>query len=438
MSAIYRDTDIPDAINCVPTNKTKGKPHMPTTNYTQRRTNLATSLQNGDLAIIFATDTPHGITTFTQNKNFLYLTGLHDLPEAIYITYKTADKINEALYIQRNIPERIVWDGEKMYPDEARTISEIQTVKYLDEWELDLPAILSQSKNIYANYGTPTLHKPPNTALYKLQNIKDRFLHLSFADITEQMIPLRQIKDDSEIALMTEAIEVTGKGLHSIFTQAKAGMYEYELEAMLGYEMRRRGIAGYGFAPIIAAGKNATTLHYIQNNTKIAESELVLCDVGVAVGGYSADITRTFPIGSTFTSRQREVYTEVLACQKTIISMMAPGVSMVDLNAKTAELIGASCVKLGLINDPADFRKHYMHSIGHHLGLDTHDIGLRSSTLQEGMVITCEPGIYIPEESIGIRIEDDVLITSSGNIVLSHMIPKEIDEIEAIRKGCLQ
>jgi len=407
---------------------------MTTTNhYKTRRDRLGNSLQNGEAVLIFAADAPQGITTFLQDKNFLYLTGIDDLPDAIYFCYKQADTVNEMLFIQRNIPQRIVWDGEKMYPEEASSISDIQNVKFLDQFDSDLPPILSTLKKIYADLSNRTLNKPLNTVSYQLQKIAQRFLHLTYADVVELLIPLRQIKDESEIALMSQAIEVTGIGLSSIFALATAGMYEYELEAMLSYEMKKRGIPHYGFAPIIATGKNATTLHYIKNNTQIDAGSLVLCDVGAAFCGYSADITRTFPIDSSFTPRQAEVYSEVLACQKTIISMIAPGVSMIDLNAKAAELLGASCVKLGLLTDPADYRKYYMHSIGHHLGLDTHDIAPRGSVLQEGMVITVEPGLYIPEESIGIRIEDDVLVTKSGNTVLSAQIPKEIADIEKLR-----
>jgi len=402
--------------------------------FTIRRNNLANSLSGGEIAIVFSAETPHGISTFTQNKNFLYLTGLQDVCEAVYLCCKTQDKATEMLFIQRNIPERIVWDGEKMYPQQATEISGINTVKYRDEFFDTLPAFLAGGKKVFANYGISDISKPPNNVLFNTQKMRERFPHLTFEDITELIVPLRQIKDETEIAKMTRAIEVTGKGLDSIFHIATADMFEYELEAMLFFEMRRRGLTAYGFAPIIAAGINATTLHYIQNNTRIQEEDLVLCDVGADFEGYSADITRTFPISGKFSERQGEVYTEVLACQKTIIGLIAPGVPMADLNAKAAELLGASCVKLGLITDPADYKKHYMHSIGHQLGLDTHDVGPRNAVLQPGMVITVEPGIYIKEERIGIRIEDDILVTENGNTNLSHMIPKEIDEIEAMRQ----
>ena len=398
-----------------------------------RREKLKNLLNNGDLVIVFSAEEPTGITNLLQNNNFLYLTGLNEVQEAIYICAKINDTCSEALFIQRNIPERIVWDGEKMYPDEATKLSGIEKVKFLDEFDMDIMGYFYNSSKVFVNYGVTHPKRPLNKGLYFISNVRERFVHLEFAEVNQLMIPLRQIKDHIEIEYMSKAIEITGIGLDSIFKSAKVGMYEYELEAVLFYEMRRRGLTQFGFAPIIATGINATTLHYKKNNSQIMENDLVLCDVGALYNNYSADITRTFPINNKFTHRQKEIYTEVLNCQKTIISLIKPNISMVDLNNKTVELIGESCLKLKLTTDVKDYKKYYMHSIGHHLGMDTHDIGPRNSVLAEGMVITVEPGIYVSEERIGVRIEDDVLVTKEGCKVLSNMIPKEIDELERIR-----
>ena len=399
-----------------------------------RRERLGNSLENGDIVIIFSASDPEGISRFLQNNNFLYLTGIVDVSEAILALAKTNDKINEMLFIKRNIPERIVWDGAKMYPEEAKELSGIDNIKFVDEFDDVILGNLFVSKKVYINAGLQQLKKPLTPALFFISKVRDRIIHLSFHDVNQLMMPLRQFKEQIEIDNLSKAIEITGIGLDSIFKNAKAGMYEYELEAMLFYEMRRRGLTHFGFAPIIACGVNATTLHYIDNDTQIKDNELVLCDVGALFNNYSADITRTFPIGDKFTNRQKEVYSAVLNVQKTIIEMIKPGVGMTDLNQKTGELIGEACMKLGLINDPKDYRKYYMHSIGHHLGMDTHDLGPRDSILKEGMVITVEPGIYIPEEKIGVRIEDDILVTAEGYKNLSFMIPKEIEELEALRR----
>jgi Xaa-Pro aminopeptidase len=384
--------------------------------------------------IIFAAEEPAGINKFLQNNNYLYLTGLYETAEAIYVSSKSKDKIKEILFIQRNIPERIVWDGAKMYPEEAKEQSGLEDVKFLDEFEDTIFPYLAVAQKLYVNSGMVSLARPLNKALSFLAKVRDRFVQLVFAEANQLMTPIRQIKDETEIEYMTKAIEITGFGLESIFKNARSGMYEYELEAMLFYEMRRRGITHYGFAPIIAGGVNATILHYKQNNQPINNNELVLCDVGALYNNYSADITRTFPIEKTFSARQKEVYQAVLFVQKSIIAMIKPEVSMADLNKKTEELIGEACKNLGLIADVKDFKQYYYHSIGHHLGMDTHDLGARDAVLKEGMVITVEPGIYIAEEKIGVRIEDDVLVTKDSHKVLSSMIPKEIEDIERFRK----
>jgi Xaa-Pro aminopeptidase len=292
-------------------------------------------------------------------------------------------------------------------------------------------------KKVYVNSGIEKLYKPLNKALYFIQKVRERLFHLCFEEANQIMRPLRQIKDTEELEYLSKAIEVTAIGLNSIFNNARVGMYEYELEALLFYELKRRGLNYLGFAPIIATGINATILHYKKNNVAIKEGELVLCDVGALYNNYSADITRTFPINKQFTPRQRDVYSAVLGVQKEIISMIKPGVSMTDLNKKTTELIGEACVSLRLISDPQDYKKYYMHSVGHHLGMDTHDLGARDAILSTGMVLTIEPGIYIPEENIGVRIEDDIVVTEDGHKNLSIMIPKEVEELEDIRKKAL-
>ena len=392
--------------------------------FINRRQKLATHLNNGEAVIIFASEEPRGINKFLQNNNFLYLTGLYDTPEAVYTCFKQNDKIDEILYIQRNNPDMIVWDGAKMYPDEAKELSGIDKVKFIDEFDSFVIYPLSASDKVYINSGIQMLNKPPNKALYFISKVREKIIHIVFDEANKIMSKLRQIKDDIEIEYITKAIEITGYGLEAIFSNAKVGMYEYELEAMLFYEMRRRSLEHFGFAPIIATGVNAATLHYKKNNTRIKENELVLCDVGALYKNYSADITRTFPISGKFTDRQAEVYNEVKIVQEEIIQMIKPGVGMIDLNKKTGELIGEACVRLKLIDDVADFKKYYMHSIGHHLGMDTHDLGARDSILEKGMVITIEPGIYIPEENIGVRIEDDILVTDDSYKILSSMIPK--------------
>jgi len=210
-------------------------------------------------------------------------------------------------------------------------------------------------------------------------------------------------------------------------------MMEYELEAIMFYRMQSMGIKHWGFAPIIGTGINAATLHYEKNECQIENGDVILMDVGASYLNYSADITRCFPINGSFTDRQKEVYEVVLDVQKRVIEMIKPGIELLELNQVARDLLAKGAIELGLIDREEDIYKYYMHSISHFLGMDTHDVGSRNAILETGNVITVEPGLYIPEEKLGIRIEDDVLVTENGYCVLSQNIPKEISEIEEIR-----
>ena len=392
-------------------------------------------MANGEACIIFANQAEN-LRKFSQDNNFLYFTGLN-IPNAILVLIKSADAVQEMLFIERGIPEREVWDGKKMTKDEAQEISEIRRVLYLDEYDATMSMWCPMLNKIHANIGFVALDQPLNYALYRLEPLRIRFPQIQIADITPLITPLRKVKDAWEIEQMQKAIDITGEGILDIIRQARASMYEYELEAMLFYRMQRSGAHHWGFAPIIASGINAATLHYGQNNCRIEEGQLVLMDVGAAYNNYSADITRCFPVSESFSDRQRQIYQLVLDVQKEIIEMIKPGVSLMDLQVRTRELLAESALAIGLIKDLDEITRYYMHGVSHFLGLDTHDLGGRNAILEVGNVITVEPGIYIPEENLGVRIEDDVLVTESGNCVLSHNIPKEISEIEEIRRKAL-
>ncbi len=407
---------------------------MQTTVFNTRRDALSQSMTPGQSLIVFAASESPLVLRFQQDKNFFYLTGLI-IPDAVLVMRKEKDKTVETLFIQRNIPERVVWDGQKMLAEEATAISGVQQIQYLDEFESGILYTVINSEKIFFNSGTLDLSKPLNKPLQFAQRVKKHYPHVMFKDMLDLVRPLRAIKDETEVAELQKAIDITGAGIVKIWETAKAGMMEYELEATLYHTMLSNGFRYWGFTPIIATGINAATLHYIQNDTQINEDELVLLDVGAACNNYSADITRTFPISGKFTGRQKDVYAAVLHVQKEVIAMLKPGIAMKAVNEKTVELITEALINLNLITEASDYKKYYMHSVGHHLGLDTHDVGgTREFMLEPGNIITIEPGIYIPEEGIGVRIEDDILITEDGYINLSAAIPKEIADIENIRK----
>ena len=401
-----------------------------------RREKLANLLTDGENIIVFA-NSQDKLSKFTQDNNFLYLTGLNH-PELIYVAGKFGERFNDMLFIERSDPERIVWEGKKLTAEEATEISGIKRVKYLDEFYNVLSGMTPMIKTIYSNLGFAALSKPLTYPMFMLEPIRSRHPQIQIKQLNDLIAPLRKIKDSWEIQQLQKAIDITGKGIMDIMESVTSSMMEYELEAMLFYRMQRSGVKNWGFAPIIAAGINAATLHYEKNECRIEAGELVLMDVGASYNNYSADITRCFPIGVTFSERQKQIYNIVLDTQKRVIEMIKPGVTLADLNQATTTFLAEGMLAIGLIDNTDDVTKYYMHSVSHFLGMDTHDLGGRMATLEVGNVITVEPGIYIPEEKLGVRIEDDVLVTDTGYCVLSQNIPKEIEEIEEIRANALR
>jgi len=401
-----------------------------------RREKLANLLADGENIIVFA-NSQDKLSKFTQDNNFLYLTGLN-YPELIYVAGKFGGRFNDMLFIERSDPERIVWEGKKLTAEEAIESSGIKRVKYLDEFYNVLSGMSPMIKSIYANLGFVPLTKPMTYPMFMLEPLRNRHPQIQIKQLNDLIAPLRKNKDSWEIQQLQKAIDITGKGIVDVMESATSSMMEYELEAMLFYRMQRTGVKNWGFAPIIAAGVNAATLHYEKNECRIEAGELVLMDVGASYNNYSADITRCFPIGASFSERQKQIYSLVLDTQKRVIDMIKPGVTMADLNQATTTFLAEGMLAIGLIDNTDDVTKYYMHSVSHFLGMDTHDLGGRNATLEPGNVITVEPGIYIPEEKLGIRIEDDVLVTETGYCVLSQNIPKEISEIEEIRQNALR
>ncbi len=401
-----------------------------------RRDKLAELLADGENVIIFANQS-RNLEKFTQDNNFLYFTGLNH-PELIYVAGKFAGKFNDMLFIERSDPERVVWEGAKLNAEEAAQISGIQRVKYLDEFYGTLSAMAPMMKTVYANLGFAPLDKPMTYPMFRLEPLRNRHPQIAVKQLNDLVAPLRKVKDEWEVQQLQKAIDITGKGLMDVMETAQSSMMEFELEAILFYRMQRSGVKNWGFAPIVAAGVNAATLHYKKNECRVGAGDLVLMDVGAAYNNYSADVTRCFPAGATFSERQKQIYSIVLDVQKRVIEMIKPGVRMSELNQSARDGLAAGMVEIGLIGDPSQVGKYYMHSVSHFLGMDTHDLGGREAELIPGNVITVEPGIYIPEEKLGVRIEDDVLVTESGYCVLSQNIPKEISEIEEIRKAAQQ
>ncbi len=400
-----------------------------------RREKMLAALAEKEAIILFAAAEAN-LEKFKQDNNFLYITGL-EIPDAIYFAFQGTPLPTEILFIQRNDPEKEVWDGRKMSPEEAREICGIDKIHYWDEFYSTISMYAPAIGKIWCNIGTQNLEKPLTMQLFRLSPIRERFPNIVIESITNLITPLRKIKSNWELMQLQRAIDITGKGIMDVLESAQSSMMEYELEAMLFYRMQRMGVKHWGFSPIIGSGINAATLHYKANECRIENGEVVLMDVGASYANYSADITRCFPVNGSFSDRQKQIYSLVLNVQKQIIEIIKPGIELAELNRSARDLLAEGLIQIGLIENAEDVLKYYMHSVSHFLGLDTHDLGGRSATLEVGNVITVEPGIYIPEEKLGIRIEDDVLVTETGYCVLSQNIPKEIEELENIRKSAM-
>lgn len=403
--------------------------------FTSNRKELFELLPDKSIAVFSATVSDSGNlpVDFEQNANFFYLTGLK-AANAQLILAKHGKASQPMIFIERNIPEMEVWIGKKLSKEEIKEISGVEKVFYIDEFPSVFHNIVLTSQVCFYDHHANKIGANLTDSLYQIKEITAHYPALKILHPGPFLTQLRSIKKKYEIEEMQEAIRITHHAIINLMKNTKPGIMEYELEAYFRFECVKNNAKQMAFFPIIASGKNATILHYEKNNCKVGQDDLVLVDVGAKWNEYCADITRTFPANGTFSARQKEVYEEVLQINKAIIKIVKPGLSLKDLQDETIKLMKIALKKLNLIKKDDEFKKYYMHGVSHMLGLAAHDLADRSKTLGVGTVITVEPGIYIPEEGIGVRIEDDILVTKDGYENLSKDIPKEISDIESIMK----
>lgn len=375
---------------------------------------------------------------FEVNRNFYYLTGINQA-EVILVLLKNESLKEAHLFIEENDPVLVKWLGKKLEPVEASEISgiEIKNIHYSKDFNSFIFNLFNSTRTTYGTYNKIYLdleQRPlpgyTNQALEYAKVIQRDYPAVTIKNCYEDIVYLRMYKHPEEIALIKESIETTRGGILDLMKSSAPGLYEYQLEAYFDLWIKYYGNKKRSFDTIAAAGKNATILHYIDNNDVLKEDELILFDLGCQTEFYVSDISRTFPISGKFTKRQHEVYEVVLDANKKCIEFLKPGVTWKEFNDYAKKLLSEGCKKLGLIKDDSELSKYYYHSIGHSIGLDTHDPALHQYPIIEGMVVTVEPGLYIEEEGIGIRIEDNILITKDGRINLSKDIIKEADDIE--------
>ncbi|MCB2295845.1 aminopeptidase P family protein [Clostridium algoriphilum] len=403
--------------------------------FTNNRKNLWGKLDENSVTLIFAGQAPYKSADetyiFTPNRNFYYLTGI-DREKMILMLIKTNGKVEETLFIQKNDPFMARWIGEKMPEEEAKQISGIDNIKFVEELEETFGSILDKSKieNLCLDLERQEFHTSMDTSQRFAKSVMERYPYLKIKNIYHEISNLRLIKSEEEITLIREAIDITDKGIKALMKNSKAGMKEYELEAYFDFTLKSAGVTDYAFPTIVASGKNATILHYDKNKSELQDGSLILFDLGAQYKYYNADISRTFPVNGRFTERQKQIYNVVLRAQEAVIKIARPGIMFSVLNETAKKVLGEGCIELGLIKEVSELSKYYFHGVSHYLGLDTHDVGNRNIELTVGMVLTNEPGLYIEEESIGIRIEDDLLITQYGCENLSKQIIKTVEEIE--------
>lgn len=403
--------------------------------FIKNRDNLANLLENNSLVILFAGEALYKSADekypFTPNRNFYYLTGINE-EQHILLMEKQNDELFETMYVLRPDEIQEKWTGKTIRDYEAREVSGIEEVKYLDNFHTDLNNLLISGniKNVYLDLERRGFDEELRFPQSFAKNLKKKYADVVVKNVYNEIANLRKIKSKEEIEEMQKAIDITTKGVEVLMKNCKPGMKEYELEAYFDFTLKQSGVTDFAFNTIAASGKNATVLHYVDNNSELKNGDLILFDLGAQFNYYNGDISRTFPINGKFTKRQKEVYEEVLKVNEEITKMLVVGITFREVNDRANDLIAEACIRLGLIEDKKDFRKYYFHSIGHSLGLDTHDVGERWGEIKEGMVFTVEPGLYIEEEEIGIRIEDDVLITKEGPVVLTKDCIKTVDEIE--------
>jgi len=425
---------------------------IPNTLFIKNRQKFTAQMIPGGLAVFNSNDiypvSADSTLPFAQHSDILYLSGA-DQEETILLLFP--DALNpahrEILFVRETNEHIAVWEGAKYTKEKATAISGIQTIMWLSDFDKVFFDLMTEAHTIYLN-----TNEHYRQAV-ETQTREDRFIakcKVQFpAHQWQKSQPILQeirgVKEAEEITQMQTACNITGKGIRRLLGFIKPGVWEYEIEAELLHEFVRNRSKGFAYTPIIASGANANVLHYIENNQQCQAGDLILMDVAAEYANYRSDLTRTFPVNGRFTERQAAVYNAVLRVKNAATKMLVPGTLWAEYHREVGEIMTAELLALDLL-DPADvknqdpnkpaYKKYFMHGTSHHIGLDTHDYGALKTPMKAGMVFTVEPGIYIPEEGMGIRLEDNVVIQEQGDpINLMAHIPITVAEIEALMNG---
>ncbi|WP_336066385.1 aminopeptidase P family protein [Mesoflavibacter sp. CH_XMU1404-2] len=417
--------------------------------FVKNRKNFAAKMLPSSLAVFNSNDIyPIGADStlpFQQNRDLFYLSGV-DQEESVLVIFPDCPnpKHREILFLKETNEHIAVWEGEKLTKEKAFETSGIKTVYWLQDLDKILFEIMTQCDTVYINTNE---HYRANVETETREDrftkkLKDRFPAHRVAKSNPILQRLRSVKDQIEIDLIQNACNITEKGFRRILEFVKPGVMEFNIEAEFMHEFLNNRSRGFAYTPIVASGNNANVLHYIENNQECKAGDLILLDIGAEYANYSSDMSRTIPVSGKFTARQKEVYNAVNRVKNEATKMLTPGTIWADYHVEVGKLMTSELIGLGLL-DKADvqnenpdwpaYKKYFMHGTSHHMGLDTHDYGILTEPMQANMVFTVEPGIYIPDEGFGIRLEDDVVIQETGEpFNLMRNIPIEADEIEEI------
>ena len=408
--------------------------------YDARRKAVLDHMEKGAVMVLYSGESiPQsldGCCPFDANHHFFYLTGLARENMALVLS-RSSSEDREILFIEEAVPSMERWTGRRVTKEEAKAISGIDDVRYIDSLDGALSRMVNRETVEYAYFDGYKNHivDADSYNMTKAKRFAAAYPTVQLRNIHSVIAGMRMVKDEEEIACIREAIELTDKGLRRVLSTLAPGQMEYQAQAEFEYAIRYHGAEGTAFATIAGSGINGCMLHYETNHCEMKDGSLLLLDLGARAKGYCADITRTYPVSGVYSPRQKEISDVVLAANQAVTAAARPGLTLKQLNEICKAKLAEGLIALSKIESADEIGTYYMHGVSHHLGLDTHDAIAHDETpLAPGMVITNEPGLYIDEEEIGIRIEDDLLITEDGCEVLSCAIPRTTQEIEDLMK----
>ena len=403
-----------------------------------RRQAVLEQMERGSIMVLYSGEAiPQSMDEccpFEANHHFYYLTGLRRENMALVLS-KSAGEDRTVLFIEEPVPSMERWTGRRVTKEEATAISGIDDVRYIDSLRGAISRMIDRERvdAAYFDCYRYAMTDPDSCNMRKAREFAAAYPTITLKNAHTMLAAMRMVKDEEEIACLREAIDLTDKGLRRVLATLAPGQMEYQAQAEFEYAIRYNGAEDKAFQTIAGSGLNGCMLHYNTNHCRMEAGTLLLLDLGARVKGYNADITRTYPVSGTYSPRQKAIYDVVLRANQAVAEAARPGLTLKQLNEVCKQALAEGLMALGKIDSPEQIGTYYMHGVSHHLGLDTHDVSAHDETpLAPGMVITNEPGLYIDEEQIGIRIEDDLLITADGCEVLSQALPRTTEEIEAL------